>query len=295
VSPERIFITLGSSSAFLMALLCAFDKDDKLAILLPCYAAYPNIMQSVNITPVCLRGEEEHKFQPTVAALSKLPRKPEGLIIASPSNPTGTVLGDADLETLVDYCARERIRIISDEIYHGITYGSRANTILAHTDQAIVVNSFSKYFLMPGWRVGWAVVPPQMVRAYASLASSMFISPSSIGQYAALEIFKCRKELDEVVAEYAENRSILLRELPAMGINRLAPVEGAFFVYANVSHLTDNSVTFCRRMMEATGVVAVAGVDFDREQGHHYVRFSFAGSKADMSEAMTRLKGWLKR
>ncbi len=294
VPPERIFVTLGSSAAFLMALLTAFDTDAKVAIGLPCYPAYPNIMQSVDITPVFLRGEEQNKFHPTVAALEALPAKPDGLALASPSNPTGTLLNDADLKALVEYCAAEKIRIIADEIYHGITYGARAHTILAHTDQAIVVNSFSKYFLMPGWRVGWAVMPPQMAHAFGSLASSMFISPSAIGQYAALEIFNCKDELDATVAGYAENRKIVLDALPAMGITRLAPVEGAFFVYANISHLTQDSVAFCRSMLHDTGVVAVPGVDFDREQGHHYVRFSFSGSKADMAEAMARLKGWLK-
>jgi len=293
VPHERIFVTIGSSSAFLMSLLCAFEKDDEIAIASPCYPAYPNIMQSVNITPVMIRGEEAHKFQPTVTALEALPRKPGGLIIASPSNPAGTVISDDNLKALAEYCAAEEIRIIADEIYHGITYGARANTILAHTDQAIVVNSFSKYFLLPGWRIGWAVVPPQMARSFASLASSLFISPSSVGQIAALEVFNCKDELDKVVEEYAENRKILLVELPAMGIDRLAPVEGAFFVYANVSHLTDDSVAFCRAMLHETGVVAVSGMDFDREQGHHYVRFSFSGTKADMVEAMARLRVWL--
>ncbi len=295
VAMERIFVTLGSSAAFLMSLLCAFDKDDEIAIAVPCYPAYPNIMQSVNITPVMLRTGEEHKFQPSVAALEALPRKPKGLVIASPSNPAGTIIGDVELKALAHYCGEHKIRLISDEIYHGITYGKRAQTALAYTDQAIVINSFSKYFLMPGWRVGWAVVPPQMVRNFESLASSMFISPSSIGQYAALEIFKHKHDLDAVVAEYTENRKILLRELPAMGIDRLAPVEGAFFVYANVSHLTTDSVAFCRQMLHDTGVVAVSGMDFDREEGHHYVRFSFAGSTPDMIEAMARLKAWLKK
>ncbi|MBI3631114.1 MAG: aminotransferase class I/II-fold pyridoxal phosphate-dependent enzyme, partial [Candidatus Sungbacteria bacterium] len=294
VSPERIFVTLGSSSAFLMTLLTAFDHDAEVAITRPCYPAYPNIMQSVNIRPAFLRGEEQNKFHPTIAALDALPRRPKGLIIASPSNPTGTLINDADLAALVEYCAAQKIRIISDEIYHGITYGMRAHTILAHTDQAIVVNSFSKYFLMPGWRVGWAVVPPQMATAFGSLASSMFISPSAVGQYAALEIFNCKDELDATVAGYAENRRILLDALPAMGITRLAPVEGAFFVYANVSHLTGDSVAFCRSMLHDTGIVAIPGVDFDREEGHHYVRFSFSGARDDMAEAMARLKAWLK-
>jgi aspartate/methionine/tyrosine aminotransferase len=293
VSPERIFVTLGSSSAFLMTLLSAFEKDDEIAIAVPCYPAYPNIMQAVNITPVYLRGEEASKFQPTVGMLEALTRKPKGLITASPSNPAGTMLDSAAIATLVDYCAAKRIRIIADEIYHGITYNGRADTVLAHTDQAIVLNSFSKYFMMPGWRVGWVVLPPQMAAGFESLASSMFISPSSVGQYAALEAFECKEDLDKAVAEYTENRAILLRELPTLGM-RLAPVEGAFFVYANVSGLTNDSVAFCKAMLHETGVVTVPGLDFDRAEGNRYVRFSFSNSTADVIEAMQRLKAWVK-
>lgn len=293
VSPERIFVTLGSSSAFLMTLLSAFEMEDEIAIAVPCYPAYPNIMQSVNIKPVYLRGEAETKFQPTVAMLEALPRTPKGLITASPSNPAGTMLDGVAMKALVEYCASRRIRMIADEIYHGITYNGPAETVLSLTDQAIVLNSFSKYFMMPGWRVGWAVLPPQMADGFGSLASSLFISPSSVGQYAALEAFECKEELDKSVAEYTRNREILLRELPAMGFNP-APVEGSFFVYADVSSLTNDSVAFCKKMLHETGVVTVPGLDFDRAEGNRYVRFSFSNSTADVEEAMQRLKEWIK-
>lgn len=293
VPVERIFVTMGSSAAFLMSLLSAFDKDDEVAISLPCYPAYPNIMQSVNIRPAFLKGKAEHRFQPTPALLDALPRRPKGLVVANPSNPAGTMLGDEDQDALVAYCQDAKIRIIADEIYHGVTFGQKASTILSRTDQAIVVNSFSKYFLMPGWRVGWAVVPPEMAKGFSSLASSMFISPSAVGQYAALEVFGCKDELDAVVKTYADNRAVLLRELPRMGITRLTPADGAFFLYANISHLTSDSVAFCRKMLHDTGVVTVSGMDFDRDRGHEYVRFSFSGSTADMEEGMERLKGWL--
>ncbi len=293
VSPERIFVTIGSSSAFMMTLLSAFEKDDEIAIAVPCYPAYLNIMQAVNITPVYLRGEAESKFQPTVAMLEALPRKPKGLITASPSNPAGTMLDKAAMMSLVDYCTHKKIRMIADEIYHGITYNGPAETVLAHTDQAIVLNSFSKYFMMPGWRVGWAVLPPQMAAGFESLASSMFISPSSVGQYAALEAFECKEELDNAVHEYVANRALLLNTLPTLGM-QLAPVEGAFFVYANVSKLTNDSVAFCRAMLHETGVVTVPGLDFDRAEGNRYVRFSFSNSTADVAEAMERLKSWIK-
>lgn len=289
VSPNRICVTLGSSAAFLMTLLSAFEKEQEIAIAVPCYPAYPNIMQSVDIKPVFLRGEAASKFQPTVAMLEGLERKPQGLITASPSNPAGTLLGGNELKTLVEYCTAQKIRMIADEIYHGITYTAKAETILRYTDQAIVLNSFSKYFMLPGWRVGWAVVPPQMVEGFESLASSMFISPSSIGQYAALEAFECKDELDNAVAEYAENRSLLLDTLPQLGM-KIAPVEGAFFVYADVTALTNDSVTFCKNMLHETGVVAVSGLDFDRSEGHRYVRFSFSNSTEDVKEAMVRLR-----
>ena len=294
VPPERIFVTMGSSAAFLLTLLCAFDHDASIAIGLPCYPAYPNIMQAVNIHPVFLRGGEENNFQPTVDALKALPARPQGLVIASPSNPTGTILREPQMDALIAYCSEHKIRIIADEIYHGVTYGEKVHTILAKTDQAIVVNSFSKYFLMPGWRVGWAVVPPQMAAAFGALASSMFISPSAIGQYAALESFNAKEQLDATVAGYAQNRRVLLAGLNDMGITRLAPVEGSFFVYANISHLTGDSAAFCRSMLHDTGVVAVPGLDFDKQEGHHYVRFSFSGSHADIVEATARLKAWIK-
>lgn len=294
IAPERVFVTLGSSAGFIMTLLSSFEKDDEIAIAVPCYPAYPNIMQSVDIKPVYLRGEAASKFQPTVPMLEALKRKPKGLITASPSNPAGTMLSSADMQALVDYCSAQKIRMIADEIYHGITYNGKADTILSHTDQAIVLNSFSKYFMMPGWRVGWCVVPPQMVDIFESLSSSMFISPSSVGQYAALEAFECKEELDKSVAEYTANREILLRELPQLGMT-LAPVEGSFFVYADVSGITNDSISFCRTMLHETGVVAVPGLDFDRTEGHRYVRFSFSNSTADVQEAVVRLKAWLKK
>ena len=289
---ERVFVTLGSSAAFLLAMLASFDAGDELAIALPCYPAYPNMMKSVDVAPVYLRGTPENKFQPNVSLMQALPRKPQGLVIASPSNPTGTVLEDAEIKQLAGYCEQNDIRIISDEIYHGITFGKQAQTVLAHTDTAFVVNSFSKLYLMPGWRIGWAVVPADLVKPFEALVQNLFISPSAIAQYAALDVFDCVDELAAVVKTYETNRAILLEELPKAGFSKLAPAEGGFFVYADVSALTNDSEAFCRRMLHETGVVSVSGLDFDPEEGNRYVRFSFSGSQADMKDAMRRLREW---
>lgn len=292
IAPERIFITLGSSAAFILSLIAAFDANDTVAIARPCYPAYPSMMTGLDLVPAFLRGTAENRFQPTIEALDALPHPPQGLVIASPSNPASTVLRPQELQALAAYAQDKNIRIISDEIYHHITYGTQAHSITEYSNSAIVVNSFSKYFLMPGWRLGWAVVPEDLVRSFESLVQNFFISPSAIAQYAALEVFDCREELAAEVALYSRNRQILMQELPQAGFTGFAPCEGSFFIYADVSHMTDDSVAFCRRMMHETGVVAVPGVDFDRENGHHFVRFSFSNTEAQICEAMRRLKQW---
>jgi aspartate/methionine/tyrosine aminotransferase len=216
----------------------------------------------------------------------------DGLIVASPSNPTGTMIHAPELKALVEYCRDRGIRLISDEIYHGITYGEPAETALRHTAEAIVVNSFSKYYSMTGWRIGWMVVPAELRRSVECLAQNLFISPPSISQHAALKVFECRDELDANVARYAENRKLLLDELPKAGFHKLAPAEGAFYIYADIAHMTNDSEEFCRRMLAETGVAATPGVDFDPGRGSHFMRFSFAGNLSDMAEAADRLRRW---
>lgn len=293
VAPERVFVTIGSSSAFLLSMLAAFDQGEEVAITLPCYPAYPNIMQALDLVPIFLRGTEESNFQPTKKMLESLAQKPQGIVIASPSNPAGTVLEESEMKAVAHWCGRNGTRIISDEIYHGITYGVKSSTLLSHTPEAIVINSFSKYFLLPGWRLGWAVVPESLIRSFEVLVQNFFISPSAIAQYAALEMFRHPEILRAAVAEYARNRAILLEELPKAGFTRLAPADGAFYLYADVSGLTDDSATFCREMLYKTGVAAVPGMDFDRERGNAYVRFSFSGQEMQIREAMRRLQSWL--
>jgi aspartate/methionine/tyrosine aminotransferase len=290
---ERVFITVGSSSAFMMAMTAAFDAGDKIAIIRPCYPAYPNMMKALDLEPVFLRGRRVNKFQPNVAMLEALPKKPAGLVIASPSNPTGTIIAEEELKQLSRYCEEKGIRLISDEIYHGVTYGAKTQTVAALLSKGIVVNSFSKYFLLPGWRLGWTVMAEDLVDSFSALCQNFFISPPSISQYAALECFNHLDVLDGVVDEYRVNRDILLNALPKIGFDELAPAEGAFYIYAEISKLANDSTEFCRRMMHECGVVAVPGVDFDRENGHRFIRFSFSASRDRIEEAVKRLGRWL--
>ena len=294
VDPERIVVTTGASGGFVLGFLAGFEPGDRVALADPGYPAYRNILTGLGVEPVGLPAGPETRFQPSVALLEQA-GKLDGLIVASPSNPTGTMLGPDELRALVDYCDARGIRLVSDEIYHGITYGAPAVSALRFTDTAIVVNSFSKYFSMTGWRIGWMVLPNDeaFARAVECLAQNLYISPPTLSQYAAAAAFDCTDELDANVARYAENRRILLEEFPRAGLYRLAPAEGAFYLYANVRHLTDDSEEFCRRMLVETDVAAAPGTDFDKSRGRGYVRFSFAGGTSDMTEAARRLNAWL--
>ncbi|MBW7850861.1 MAG: aminotransferase class I/II-fold pyridoxal phosphate-dependent enzyme [Rhodospirillales bacterium] len=295
IPEERIVVTTGSSGAFLLAFLAAFEPGDRVGLAAPGYPAYRNILTALGITPVLLPVGAQSHFQPSSAILEAVGESLDGLIVASPSNPTGSMLGAAELGDLARYCHDQGIRLVSDEIYHGITYGERAVTAAAQSTEAIVVNSFSKYYSMTGWRLGWMVVPPDLLRAVECLAQNFFISPPTLSQRAALAVFDCREELDRNVARYARNRALLLEELPKAGFHRLAPADGAFYLYADIAHLSNDSQEFCRRMLTETGVAATPGVDFDPEQGHRAMRFSFAGSTEDMAEAAGRLRRWLSR
>ncbi|MBM3617960.1 MAG: pyridoxal phosphate-dependent aminotransferase [Alphaproteobacteria bacterium] len=295
VPPERIIVTVGSSAAFYITLLSAFDVGDKVAIAIPYYPAYPNMLEAAGLVPVYIRTDASTHYQPTVEMLEALPEKPAGLVIASPSNPAGTVIDKAELERIVRYCDANGIRLISDEIYHGITYGGvKAASAAGMSPNAVVVNSFSKYFLMPGWRLGWAVVPEELQRSYESLLQNFFISPPAISQHAAVAVFDCLDELDSVVGGYARNREILLEELPKLGFRGLSPAHGAFYIYADVGNFTNDSDRFCKDILQQTGVSIVPGQDFDREEGHHFIRFTFAAREAHVRESLQRLKNWLK-
>lgn len=288
LDPARIAATPGSSGGFLLAFLAAFEPGDRVALAAPGYPAYRNILQALDVEPVLLETDLEHRYQPTPDLLQGAGRL-DGLIVASPSNPTGTVLDRAALRALVDYCAAEGIRLVSDEIYHGITYEERATSALELTDTAIVINSFSKYFCMTGWRLGWMALPEDLVRPVECLAQNFFVAAPTLSQHAAVAAFDCRPELDARVAAYARNRGLLLERLPHAGFERLAPADGAFYLYADASRLTNDSPALCARILKETGVALTPGVDFDPARGHRFVRFSFAGSEGDMLAACDRL------
>jgi aspartate/methionine/tyrosine aminotransferase len=218
-----------------------------------------------------------------------------GVLAMSPANPSGTMIGRKPLADLGDTCQRLGLWFVSDEIYHGLTYDAPAATALASDDDAVVINSFSKYYCMTGWRVGWIVVPQRLVRPLERLAQNLYISPPSLSQVAALAAFEAADELEAVKAAYARNRALLLNELPRLGIGDMHPVDGAFYVYADLARYTNDAIAFCQRMLDEAGVAATPGVDFDPLEGAHYVRFSFAGSEEDCREAVARLRGWLPR
>ncbi len=292
LDPARVFVTMGSSAAFTLAFLTAFEAGDRVALASPGYPAYRHILKSLGIIPELIPVDAATHYAPTPDHLRKMPRLPDGLIVASPANPTGSVIAPSDFKALADFCHDNGVRLISDEIYHGITFGPKAVSAAACSPSALVINSFSKYFSMTGWRLGWLVVPPDFLRALECLAQNMFISAPTISQHAGVAVFDCIDELEANVARYARNREILLAKLPEIGFSRFAPADGAFYLYADVSALTDNAMSFCKAMLNEAGVAATPGLDFDPDQGHRFVRFSFAGSTADIEEACVRLKAW---
>jgi len=290
---DRIAATTGSSGGFLLAFLGAFDVGDRVALAAPSYPAYRNILSALGIEPVILPADATSGFQPTPELLEGVTGRVDGLLVASPANPTGSMVPRDDFRTLIAYCAARDIRVISDEIYHGITFGPAADCALAFDDGAIVINSFSKYFCMTGWRLGWMIIPAELRRPIERLAQSLYISPPALAQHAGCHAFACGAELDANVARYRCNRAVLLAALPRAGFGDIAPADGAFYIYADVSRLTNDSADFCQRMLTEAAVAATPGIDFDTERGHRYVRLCFAGHTADVEEAAERLVRWL--
>lgn len=293
VDPAQIVVTTGSSAAFQLAFLAAFEAGDRVALAAPGYSAYRNILSALGLEPVLIEVGENAHYQPNPELLAGYGDL-AGLIIASPANPTGTMIAPDELRRLAEWCALRGIRLVSDEIYHGITYEARAQTMRAYDrDAAIVINSFSKYYSMTGWRLGWMIVPPDLARSVECLAQNFYVSPPALSQLAAVAAFHCRAELDSHVARYRQNRDTLIAALQQAGLRRFAPAEGAFYLYVDVSALTGDSVQFCRRMLEEVGIAATPGRDFDPLHGDQWLRLSFAGSATDIAEAAGRLKEWL--
>ena len=288
IDPARVAVTAGASGAFVLAFLAAFDAGDRVALAEPCYPAYRNILGALGIEAVALPSGRARRFQPDPAMLEAAAPL-DGVVLASPSNPTGSMMAEPALAAVAAWARESGARLVSDEIYHGITYGMRESTALAHDPAAVVVNSFSKYFGMTGWRLGWAVVPEDLAGAFERLAQNLFISPSAPAQRAALAAFDCHAELDARVAAYARNREVLLRRLPEAGFGPFAPADGAFYVYAGIGGLAADSRALCAEMLDELGVAATPGIDFDRRRGGGFVRFSFAGAEADIALAAGRL------
>jgi aspartate/methionine/tyrosine aminotransferase len=297
VPPERICVTTGSSAAFLLAFLAAFEPGDRVAVAAPGYPAYRNILQSLGVECVLVPVGPSSRWQINARVLDGIEGRLDGVVVASPSNPTGSMLSAGEVAELAAWCEARGVRLISDEIYHGISYGRAAATAagLPAAPHAVVVNSFSKYYAMTGWRLGWMVLPDDLARSAECLAQNLYISPPTLSQVAAEAVFDCTEELEARVAAYRANRDILLAELPGAGFDRLAPSDGAFYIYADVAELTGDSQEFCRRMLAETGVACTPGLDFDPLEGRHTLRFSYAGSAADMAEAARRLKAWRKK
>ena len=294
VDPGEIVVTTGSSAAFLLAFLAAFEPGDRVGVAVPGYPAYRNILTALQIEPVLIAVGQNAHYQPTPELLVDAGAL-DGLIVASPANPTGTMIGATDLSRLTTYCRDRGIRLVSDEIYHGITYETAATTARVFGREAVIINSFSKYYSMTGWRLGWMLVPPDLARSVECLAQNFYISPPALSQIAALPIFGCHAELDGHVARYRTNRDLLICALREAGLSRFAPAEGAFYLYADIAGLTRDSEEFCRRLLIETGVAVTPGLDFDPIDGGGWVRFSFAGSTDDVAEAGRRLKDWLRR
>jgi aspartate/methionine/tyrosine aminotransferase len=294
VEPDQFILTCGASPALVLALLTQFSAGDRIAMARPGYVAYRNTVKALHMTAQEIPCDVTTRFQLSAAALAALDPAPAGVIIASPANPTGTIIDAAELQRIAELCRDRGIRIVSDEIYHGISYGEPTRSMLEFEPDALIVNSFSKYFSMVGWRLGWLLVPPELVGRARAYFTNLFLTAPSLSQHAALAALDSHSELQGHIAMYSRNRDLLLKALPALGLRDIAPPDGAFYVYANIAHLSHDSLGFCEAMLRATGVAAAPGIDFDPIEGRHFIRFSFAVSTAQIDEAISRLEPWFR-
>ena len=292
LDPARVVVTPGSSGGFILAFTAMFDAGDRVALGMPGYPSYRQILKALDLVPVEVPAKPENGYQLVPGDLKGVDY--QGLMMASPANPTGTMLDRAELGAMIETCQAQGAAFLSDEIYHGIEYDKRAVTALELSDDVCVINSFSKYFSMTGWRVGWLVLPERSVRQVERLAQNLFICPSHAAQVAALAAMDCGEELQENLAVYARNRELMLEGLPKAGFDRIAPPDGAFYVYADVSHLTEDSRSFAAEILDKAGVAVTPGLDFDPERGHGTLRFSYARSTADIDEGLSRLQDFMK-
>jgi aspartate/methionine/tyrosine aminotransferase len=293
VNPEQFILTCGASPALVLALSSSFSPGDRVALARPGYVAYRNTLRALHLVPVEIPCDKSTRFQLTAASLAALNPPPRGVIVASPANPTGTIIDAAELRAIAQVCRDRHIQIISDEIYHGLSYGEPAHSLLEFAPAALVINSFSKYFSMVGWRLGWLLVPTKHIARARAYMGNLFLTAPSLSQHAGLVALDSHAELQKHVAVYTRNRAQLLAALPALGLDDIAPPDGAFYIYADVRRFTANSLDFCEAILRNTGVATAPGIDFDPVEGRHFIRLSFAVTTAEVEDAIARLRPWL--
>mgnify|MGYP003321071832 FL=1 len=293
LNPERVVVTNGSSGAFILSFTSLFDSGERVGIGSPGYPSYRQILKSLDLIPVDIQTEIQNSFQPIPEDIKK--NNLNGLLVASPANPTGSMLDRQSLENLINSAKENNVSFISDEIYHGIEYEKKATTALEITDDCYVINSFSKYFSMTGWRIGWMVVPENHIRQVERLAQNLFICPPHVSQVTALSAIDATEELQQNVNVYKKNREILMEELPKMGFKKFSPPDGAFYIYVDVSEFTKDSLKFTKEILDKAGVAITPGLDFDQKRGNSTIRFSYARSTEDIIEGVKRLKEFMSK
>ena len=293
IDPQRFVLTCGASPALVLALSSLLSPGDRVAVARPGYVAYRNTLKALHLEPIEIACGPETRYQLTAGHLEALDLAPAAVIVASPANPTGTILTKEELAAIADVCRARGIRIISDEIYHGLSYAGPTHSILEVEPDALVISSFSKYFSMAGWRLGWLLAPAGHVQRAYTYAGNLFLTAPSLSQHAALAAFDSRTELEANLSTYAENRRLLLDALPILGLHTIAPPDGAFYIYLNVAHLTDDSMALCEALLRDTGVAIAPGIDFDPVDGHRFIRISFAVSTSEIRTAIERMREWL--
>lgn len=292
--PDQFVLTCGASPALVLALATQCSPGDWIALARPGYVAYRNTIRALHLSPLEVACGPESRYQLTAAQIARIDPAPKAVIIASPANPTGTIIPAHELAQIAHVCRDRGIRIISDEVYHGLTFGEPTRSMVEFDPEAAVVGSFSKYFSMPGWRLGWILAPARELTRVRSYAGNMFLSAPSISQHAALAALESRDELEGHIEVYRRNRDLLLAAMPRLGLGEIAPPDGAFYLYIDVRHLTNDSLAFCRKLLQDTGVAMAPGVDFDPVDGGHFVRMSFAVSTTQVEDAVSRLAPWLR-
>lgn len=294
IDPARVILTCGASPALVLTLSALFAPGDRIAFTRPGYVAYRNTISALGRTPIEIEAGPDTRFQIAASHVENLADPPAGIIIASPANPTGTMIPGTGLAAIANAARERNIRIISDEIYHGLSYVEPAHSMLEFDPQAVVINSFSKYFSMAGWRLGWIVAPDDMADRLRAYVGNLFLTPPTLAQHAALVAMDETEVLERYRETYRRNRALLLDALPKFGLDEIAPPDGAFYIWANISRFSNDSLDFCRRLLLDTGVTIAPGVDFDPVNGHRYVRFSFAVSEDETRDAIDRFGNWLK-